>query len=206
MIDAASRVQNRAVALATTSSGDKGQPSRSQSFASQLSEELSGKSQSASQTAALIMHLPVRQPNGTGRNPGGAPQASGREALVSACDSATTDVKSTQQGTAAASQQPVSFDEAYWAKQPAAVQQLRDIQNPAERTEMAEQLAQKGYSIDVPIMVWGWDPAITTAARQSMGYTWVPSALQQPVEAAPGVGFAGATYDATHPPPGSITV
>jgi hypothetical protein len=101
----------------------------------------------------------------------------------------------------------MSFDQAYWASQPAAVQQLQDIQDPSQRTQVAEQLAQQGYSIDVPIMVWGWDAATTTAARQSMGYTWVPSAQQQPVESAPGVTFAGTTpYDPTHPPAGSITV
>jgi len=101
----------------------------------------------------------------------------------------------------------MTFDQAYWASQPAAVQQLQDIQNPQQRTQVAEQLAQQGYSIDVPIMVWGWDPGTTTAARQSMGYTWVPSAEQQPVEAAPGVTFAGApSYNPAQPPAGSIAV
>ena len=72
---------------------------------------------------------------------------------------------------------------------------MQTIQDPTQRAEVAEQLAQQGYSIDVPIMVWGWDPAITTAARESMGYTWVPSALQQPVEVAPGLTFDGASYN-----------
>jgi len=106
----------------------------------------------------------------------------------------------------ASAQQPESFDAAYWAGQPAAVQQLQNIQNPEQRAALAEQLTQQGYSIDVPIMVWGWDPAITTSARESMGYTWVPSAGQAPVEAAPGLTFAGTTYNPAQPPPGSITV
>ncbi len=59
------------------------------------------------------------------------------------------------------------------------------IRNSARRWQ--PQLASEGYSIDVPIMVWGWDPSITTAMRQADGYTWVPSALQNPVEDAPGL-------------------
>jgi hypothetical protein len=98
-------------------------------------------------------------------------------------------------------------DNAYWAAQPPAVQQLRGIDNLAERQQLGEQLANEGYSIDVPIMVWGWDAGKVTAARESYGYTWVPSALQAQVTAAPGVTGAGITpYDATNPPSGSIQV
>lgn len=98
-------------------------------------------------------------------------------------------------------------DNAYWAAQPAAVQQLRGIDNLAERQQLGEQLANEGYSIDVPIMVWGWDAGKVTAARESYGYTWVPSALQAQVTAAPGVTGAGITpYNATNPPSGSIQV
>jgi hypothetical protein len=56
-------------------------------------------------------------------------------------------------------------------------------------------------------MVWGWDAGKTTQLRQGFGYTWVPSAMQQPVAAAPGIVGAGITpYDPNHPPPGSISV
>jgi hypothetical protein len=100
-----------------------------------------------------------------------------------------------------------SVDDAYWSKQPAAVQQLRSIQDQGQRTLLGTQLAAQGYSIDVPIMVWGWDPGITTQLRQSYGYTWVPSALQQPVAEAPGINVPGLTpYDPAHPPAGSIAV
>ncbi len=101
-----------------------------------------------------------------------------------------------------------AFDNAYWASQPAAVQALQKIQDPAERATMATQLASEGYSIDVPIMVWGWDPSITTAMRQADGYTWVPSALQNGVEVAPGLPAVGtlAAYDPNSPPAGSIAV
>jgi hypothetical protein len=98
-------------------------------------------------------------------------------------------------------------DDAYWSKQPAAVQQLRGIEDLDERKQLGEQLASEGYSIDVPIMVWGWDAGKVTAARESYGYTWVPSAMQQPVSAAPGITGAGIVqYDPSHPPSGSIQV
>jgi hypothetical protein len=101
-----------------------------------------------------------------------------------------------------------AFDDAYWASQPAAVQALRTMQNPDQRTALATQLANEGYSIDVPIMVWGWDPSIVTSMRQADGYTWVPSALQNPVESAPGLPGMGtfAAYNPKNPPAGSIAV
>jgi hypothetical protein len=82
------------------------------------------------------------------------------------------------------------------------------MQNQEQRTTLATQLASEGYSIDVPIMVWGWDPSLVTSMREADGYTWVPSALQNPIEAAPG--FAGygtvAAYNPNDPPAGSIAV
>src|SRR5271170_6308024 len=77
-------------------------------------------------------------------------------------------------------------DDAYWAKQPDAVQQLREIESEPQRYQLASQLASEGYSIDVPVMVWGWDAGLTTQLRETDGYTWVPSALQQPISEAPG--------------------
>jgi hypothetical protein len=98
-------------------------------------------------------------------------------------------------------------DDAYWAQQPAAVQQLRAIESEPEREQVASQLASQGYSIDVPVMVWGWDAGITTQMRESDGYTWVPSALQQNIAEAPGVFSPGLTpYNPASPPPGSISV
>jgi hypothetical protein len=105
-------------------------------------------------------------------------------------------------------QDPVqSFNDAYWAKQPAAVQQLRTINDQGQRTLMATQLATQGYKIDVPIMMWGWDPSQVTSLRQSYGYTWVPSALQNPVAVAPGLSEPGMQpYDPNNAPAGSIAV
>ena len=101
----------------------------------------------------------------------------------------------------------VLSDDAYWAAQPAAVQQLRNIDDSYQRATLGAQLASQGYSIDTPVMIWGWDPQLTTQLRQSFGYTWVPSAMQAPITAAPGITGAGITpYDPNHPPPGSISV
>jgi hypothetical protein len=106
-----------------------------------------------------------------------------------------------------ASQDPVlSFDAAYWAKQPPAVQALQNIDDPTQRAMAAAQLAASGYQIDTPIMVWGWDPSKVATLRQDMGYTWVPSAFQSPVAAAPGLSNGSQAYDPTNRPSGSIAV
>ncbi|HEV8037680.1 MAG TPA: hypothetical protein VGP62_02380 [Bryobacteraceae bacterium] len=111
----------------------------------------------------------------------------------------------TETSTAPAPQE--SFDDAYWAAQPSAVQALRNIDDYDRRSELASKLAGEGYNIDVPIMVYGWDPAKITAARESYGYTWVPSALQNPVAEAPGISLGGTTpYNPNNPPAGSIAV
>jgi len=100
-----------------------------------------------------------------------------------------------------------AFDDAYWAAQPPAVQALRTMDNYEQRTQLASELSAQGYKVDVPIMVWGWDPAKITAARQSYGYTWVPSATQASVAEAPGIKLPGMTaYDPNNPPAGSIAV
>ena len=100
-----------------------------------------------------------------------------------------------------------AVDDAYWSKQPEPVQQLREIDDFSQRQKLATQLAGAGYQIDVPIMVWGWDAGKTTALRQNGGYAWVPSALQSPVSAAPGITGPGIVpYDPNNPPAGSIKV
>jgi hypothetical protein len=125
---------------------------------------------------------------------------------VSTAAVSTASVPSSTPAVAVDAQQ--DFDDFYWASQPPAVQALQNIKDPEQRAAMATQLANEGYSIDVPIMVWGWDPSITTAMRQADGYTWVPSALQNPVEVAPGLGSMGtmAAYNPNNPPAGSIAV
>lgn len=71
-----------------------------------------------------------------------------------------------------------TFDDAYWASQPVPVQNLQK-QDPTQsaRYTLAMNLAGQGYFIDVPIMVWGWDPYMTMYQRQLDGYTTYPDAL-----------------------------
>jgi hypothetical protein len=130
------------------------------------------------------------------------------ESSTSTTSASTPASSSTTESGSSAVDQQEAFDNAYWASQPAPVQALRTMQNQEQREAVATQLANEGYSIDVPIMVWGWDPSITMAMRQSEGYTWVPSALQNPVEVAPGLPNLGtlAAYNPNNPPAGSITV
>lgn len=97
-------------------------------------------------------------------------------------------------------------DEAYWAEQPAAVQALQDMPDD-QRYAAAQQLASEGYTIDVPIMVYGMDPLATMVVRQEDGLTWAPSALQANIPVAPGDSFPGLpSYDPNNPPAGSIQV
>ena len=99
------------------------------------------------------------------------------------------------------------FNQAYWASQPPEIRGLPGIADSQERASRGAELASKGFVIDVPIMVWGWDPYKITAARQSYGYTWVPSAMQDNLVAAPGVSMNGVTpYDPKSAPAGSIAV
>ncbi len=204
MIDPTGRLHNFAAAEAMVSGANRSEPPKSQSFAAELSDTLAGTMRSTPPTPGTPSSLPVSQQIAAWRLPGGADDStSGLNGLVITYPDTTSTTAAEAEGS---SQQAASFDDAYWANQPPAVQQLRDIQSQAQRATVGAQLAQEGYTVDVPIMVWGWDPSTTTAARQSMGYTWVPSAGQQPVEVAPGVTFAGAAYDPAHPPPGSIIV
>jgi hypothetical protein len=102
---------------------------------------------------------------------------------------------------------PATEEDAYWAMQPPAVQALRTIPDETERGVAAKQLADQGYTIDVPIMVWHWDPLITMTIRQNSGYTWVPSGDQAALQTCPNCDVPGLThYDPNNPPPGSIMV
>ena len=136
-----------------------------------------------------------------------APKAQSGSAPVAAAASNGT-VSGEPLDDAARSKLIQSEIDAYWAAQPAEVQQLRNIGDFVQRMSMANQLASKGYAIDKSIMVWGYDPMKTMVTRQIYGYSWVPS-LNQSVDATPPPGFAlpGQTpYDPAHPAPGSIEV
>jgi hypothetical protein len=100
------------------------------------------------------------------------------------------------------------FNDAYWLHQPPEVRVLRGIPEQ-ESAQLVQELATK-YSIDVPIMVWGWDPYKTMIYRQGYGYKWVPAFGQPPVSVAPGLTFPNdqglQPYDPDNPPAGSIKV
>jgi hypothetical protein len=98
--------------------------------------------------------------------------------------------------------------DAYWAQQPAAVQALRYMPAGDEKNALALSLANQGYSIDTQIMVLGWDPQMTMAARAGYGYAWVPSYGQSAITVQPGISdpYMSSNYDPASPPPGSIKV
>ena len=148
--------------------------------------------------------------NAVSATPAASTASTTAAAAASETAPATTSGTTSATSAAAAStstESDESYDDAYWAAQPPAVQALRNVDDYSQRTELAAKLSAEGYDIDVPIMVYGWDPAKITAARESYGYTWVPSATQTPVEMAPGVTAPGGTaYNANNPPAGSIAV
>lgn len=71
-----------------------------------------------------------------------------------------------------------TFDTAYWAAQPIPVQALKGKDPSSGDTyQLAMKLAGQGYFIDVPIMLWNWDPYMTMYQRGIDGYTTYPDAL-----------------------------
>jgi len=102
-----------------------------------------------------------------------------------------------------------AFDAAYEASlntQQLSLLKLGQAADPTT-TIVAQALATSGVVVDVPVMVWAWDPYFTMLLRAQEGYAWVPSALQPPVQAAPGINFPGAApYNASAPPNGAIPV
>ncbi len=70
------------------------------------------------------------------------------------------------------------FNETYWAAQPPAVRALRTMPGGSERTQAALELAQKGYTVDVMIGVYGFEPWGTMSGRMLHGFKWSPALLQ----------------------------
>jgi hypothetical protein len=90
---------------------------------------------------------------------------------------------------------------------------LDSIEAITNKESVAATLASQGYTIDVPIQVFGWGAFNAMSQRLSAGMTWVPSALQQPLGAPGGVALPGITtfpgqtvYDPANPPAGAIRV
>jgi hypothetical protein len=86
------------------------------------------------------------------------------------------------------------FDAAYWLHQAPAVRKLELTQTPdiTQRRLLAVVLTEQGYLIDAVIMVWGWEPGKTMAARAQYGYKTVPAVGDPNVIVAPGVTQPGA--------------
>lgn len=205
MIDPTGRPLSTGRAAMDVSVGGQMQSPKSQSFAAVFSGELTIQ---PGRTSAKQVPADGQSPSqelAPRRNPGVPSTGSTRAPIPPPSLNTAPAPTSAPTGSTEAQSASASFDQAYWASQPAAVQQLQTV-NPADRMALATQLANEGYTIDVPIMVWGWDPATTMAERQALGYTWVPSALQQPIAVAPGLNFNGQSYNPSNPPPGSITV
>jgi hypothetical protein len=107
------------------------------------------------------------------------------------------------QTTTSSATAQAAFDTAYWASQPPAVAACKTPCTQAQATT----LAADGYSVDVPIDVWGWDAFETMTLRAQFGYTWVPALGQTPICAAPGLVYPGCpAYNPNAPPAGSILV
>jgi hypothetical protein len=194
-------------------------------FAQQLAQMIEGYlSKNGNSTSTSQLNVSITQSQGelsvtVQQGPNAAPSDSlmdstnvtnAAAATSSTTPSGTTGATSSTTNAAptlsAAQLAQMTPDQAYWAEQPPAVQALQNM-DPADRGAAALQLAQQGYTIDVPIMVWGWDPLTTMVERQNYGYTWVPSAMQPMVPLAPGLSFPGLqSYDPTKPPQGSIAV
>lgn len=119
----------------------------------------------------------------------------------------TTPTSATPATTPSTSTVQQTFDNAYWASQSPQVAALNSISDFTQRSQEALTLAQEGFTIDVPIMVWDWDPYLVMLQRENYGFTWVPSMLQSPVSIAPGVSQPGTVpYNPSAPPAGSIKV
>ena len=104
------------------------------------------------------------------------------------------------------------FDNAYWEHQDPEVRKLRTLDLTGfagmhEAVLLADSLAGRGFLVDVPIMVWQWDPFKIMERRIAYGYTWVPAARVPNVTVAPGVTQPGAVgYDPNTLPAGAIKV
>jgi len=181
----------------TTSSGS------TDSFTQQLAAALEGYLGQSSDNSNLEIDIQSTQSQDSGvrqflvtvTNPdsSSAPAATTAVVSVAPSDAATA----ADASTAPAATAPTNELDAYWAAQPAAVQQLRNVSTLAGRSELAQSLTDEGYTVDTQIMVWGWDPMKTMSMRQQYGYSWAPAwgQTETPTQ-----------NDSSSPPPGAIAV
>ena len=191
------------------------------SFTDQLAAALEGYLAQAGSGSSLEIDIQPTQSQNSGvrqfivtvKNPASTPAQTGLAvsttpaAGTSASASANPPASSPAFGPTMSTNPQMAEIDAYWAAQPPAVQQLRNVADFGARSFLAQQLSDQGYTIDRAIMVWGWDPMKTMVTRKMYGYTWVPSFNQPSLSAAPNMAQPGETpYDANNPPPGAIAV
>jgi hypothetical protein len=193
------------------------------SFADQLAAALEGYLAQSGNNSNLEIDIQTTQSQNSGvrqfivtvKNPNSSSGQTGTGADTTASAASTAPAAASANTPAVTNAPPPSASkdpemaeiDAYWAAQPPAVQQLRNVADFGARNAMAQNLSDQGYTIDRAIMVWGWDPLKTMATRQMYGYTWVPSYNQASMSAAPNMALPGETpYDPGNPPAGSIAV
>lgn len=71
-----------------------------------------------------------------------------------------------------------SFDKLWWAAQPPRVRGLKDLPVDTSRTALALELAQQGFTIFIPVCVYGWSPYGVMSCYAANGFKWVPALLQ----------------------------
>ncbi|HTS76142.1 MAG TPA: hypothetical protein VMG40_08060 [Bryobacteraceae bacterium] len=152
--------------------------------------------------------ITVTQEGGTGNLTTPSAGATSATPSSSSASASTSSSSSSTSGATLSAAQLATMTpaDAYWAEQPAAVQQLRYMPYD-QRQAYADQLATQGYVIDQEIMVDGQDPLAVMIHREMNGYTWVPSLNQPTLEEGPGFDEPGLTpYNPNEPPAGSVQV
>ena len=167
------------------------------SFTQQLAAAVEGYLAQSSNNSNLEINIQSTQSQDSGVRQFLVTVTNPDSASAPAATTAASVVPSSAPTTAPAATAPTNEMDAYWAAQPPAVQQMRNLPDLTSRSEMAQTLTEQGYTVDTQIMVWGWDPMKTMAMRQMYGYSWAPAWGQSETPT---------QNDPSSPPPGSIAV
>lgn len=92
------------------------------------------------------------------------------------------------------------FDNAYWLHQPHEVRALRAMTNSDDRAALAESLAARGFTVDIPIGVMGYSPYLVMMLRKLNDWPWAPPLGRPPIIRSAGPGQPE-TYDLNAPAP-----
>lgn len=96
----------------------------------------------------------------------------------------------------------------YWRSLDPIIQKLRTMKDAGERWAYAQEIASRGYTVDMAIQVdQEMLPQDVMRVRTNFGFTWVPAANQPNIPTMPGDDVPGLpAYDPNAPPDGSIKV